>query len=63
MSTFTATRNGITIMVYMLSLNTWAYQAERGTMYARGTVKASNRNEAFDRAMDTVRLELAAPWN
>lgn len=63
MSTFTATRNGITVMVYLLNHHTWTYHAERGNMPSRGTVIARDHYEALEKALAKAGLELSTPWN
>jgi hypothetical protein len=51
-------KSGISIMVYMTAFEQWCYQAERGTMYSRGTVQADNRIDAWNKAFEAARASM-----
>jgi len=61
MKPFTATRNGITALVYKISKNRWAFHAERGNMPSSGTVTAVDHFEALEKALAKASLELSIP--
>jgi len=61
MKSFTATRHGITAIVYLLNHYKWAYYAESGNMTSRGTVIARGHFVALEKALAKASLELSIP--
>jgi len=55
----TATRDGITLTVWMISLELWAYRATRGIYYAKGNVSAIHWMDAWEKAFDIAKVELS----